>query len=153
MFPYDMTTDSGPVLFFVELEALVGWPRDPDTRSQFLCALSATQAELQLERLDAARDEAEAASGQHWLDAWEGMYQRSGGRRTLVLSPPIDTVVEKFERDIESAAIAGRVLNTALQLAADPRTRDRASINLAKEIVHRDLPEKIPTERPLASFA
>ena len=80
MFPYDMATDSGPVLFFLELEALVGWPRDPDTRPQFLCAESAVQAERQLEQLEAAHDEAEAASGQHWLDAWEGMYQQSGGR-------------------------------------------------------------------------
>jgi hypothetical protein len=149
MFPYDMTTDSGPVLFFVEVEALIGWPRDPDTRSRFLCVVAAAQAERQLARLEAARDEAEAASGQHWLGAWEGMYQRSGGRRTLVATPPLETMLESFHRVHHQALIAGRVLYTALQLAADPRTRDQASINLAKDMVHRDLPERIPTVRPL----
>src|SRR3954468_4229965 len=89
IFPYDMATDYGPVLFFMEVEALIAWPRDPDTRSRFLCVIAAGQAELQLVRLEAARDEAEAVLGQHWLGAWEGVYQRSGGRRTLVAAPPI----------------------------------------------------------------
>src|SRR3954453_11744480 len=50
MFPYDMTTDSDPVLFFVEVEALIGWPRDPDTRSRFLCVTAGAQAQLSLAR-------------------------------------------------------------------------------------------------------
>jgi hypothetical protein len=147
IFPYDMATDCGPVLFFMEIEALIAWPRDLDTRSRFLCVMAAGQAELQLARLEAARDEADAILGQHWLDAWDGMYQRSGGRRTLVAAPPIATMVEKFAGARDQATLAGRVLCTALQLAADPRTRDQASINLAKEIVYKDLPDRLPTAR------
>ena len=41
-------------------------------------------------------------------------------------------MLERFHRVNQQAALAGRVLYTALQVAADPRTRDQASINLAK---------------------
>jgi hypothetical protein len=152
MFPYNLSAPPGPVLFFLELEALVAWPRDPEAQKRFLCAISGEQAEFTGDRFRVATaeaDEAAAGEAQQWHAAWEGMFQRSGGRRRLVHTPTLEAVQDEFLRASHKAYLAGRVLDVALQLASDPCTRAMASINMAKEIVHRDLPDLIPTVRPM----
>jgi hypothetical protein len=149
MHPYDLSTPSGPVLFFLQLEALVAWPRDTETQSQFLCAFSADQGEFASYRLRCAADEEAEEEAQHWLDAWENMFTRSGGRRRLTRTPPLEAFQEEFLRASHKAYLAGRVLGAALQLACDPRTKGMASINAAKEIVYLDLPDRLPTARPM----
>jgi hypothetical protein len=128
---------------------MAAWPRDTEAQERFLCVVSALQAEVRRDFLGAAEDDAAADEGREWLEAWEGMFQRSGGRRTLLGAPPAVATLDEFSRASHKAWLAGRVLGAALQLANDPRTRAMASINLAKEIVYRDLPDKTPTVRPM----
>jgi hypothetical protein len=152
MHHYDLSTATDPVLFFLELEALVAWPRDTEAQQRFLCAASGYQAEFVGDRLRVATDEADEAAAkeaQQWLAGWEGMFQRSGGRRRLLHTPALEAVQGEFLRASHRAYLAGRVLIVALHLASDTRTRSMTSINLAKEIVHRDLPDRIPTVRPM----
>jgi hypothetical protein len=152
MHPYDLSDAAAPVLFFLELEALVAWPRDPEAQKRFLCAFSADQAEFTGCRFRAATlaaDAAAAEEAQQWLEAWEGMFQRSGGRFRLARTPTLEVMRDEFLHASHNAYLAGRVLTVALHLASDARTRKMASINLAKEIVYRDLPNRIATVRPM----
>jgi hypothetical protein len=147
--PYILSTAPGPPLLFLELEAMIAWPRDKEAQQRFLCTISGARAEDTRALLEVVHDEAAAESGRQWLEAWEGMFQRAGGRRTLLQAPSFEAACGAFLRASRDAWLAGHVLGIALQLANDPRTRALASINAAKEIVHRDLPARIPTVYPM----
>jgi hypothetical protein len=142
---YDLSTATGPTLQFLELEAMVAWPRDDDARERFLCTVSGMHAEIAANALRDATDEATARSAEQWVGAWGDMFDRVGGRLTLLMAPSAAAIAEEFHRASHKAWLAGHVLGTALRLASDPRTEDRASINLAKRIVHSDLRGTFPS--------
>jgi hypothetical protein len=143
---YDLSTVTGPTLQFLELEAMVAWPRNDDARERFLCTVSGTQAELAAHNLKNAPDEPTARLAEEWAAAWEGMFQRAGGRLTLLTMAQGATAIgEEFRRAYHKAWLAGHVLGMALRIAQDPRAKSRASINLAKKIVHSDLRRALPS--------
>jgi hypothetical protein len=139
---------TAPVVAFLELEALVAWPRDAAARRRFLCAAAARLAQIDRDRMAAAPAGAEGELAL-WVEAWEALYQRHGGRSTLLDAPPFAAVLDEFLRATHAAWIAGRVLGFAVRLSRDPRTRAKASVNLAKEITRRHLPGRVATARPL----
>src|SRR3712207_7562279 len=77
------------------------------------CAVSGNLAEIVKANLEAGTDQTMARSLEQWLEAWVGMFQRAGARRTLLVTPPLAAVHDESARDRKSTRLNSSHANTS----------------------------------------
>jgi hypothetical protein len=103
--------------FLLGLQAIVAWPQDADARRAFVCSQAAVFAEGEAHLLRQESDPESKTRAEAWLAAWEQVYEREGGRRTLIRSPSYDEMIRAHTKQLARAYLAGMVLSFTVRLA------------------------------------
>jgi hypothetical protein len=124
--------------FLLGLQAIVAWPRDADARRAFVCQQAATFAEGEAWLLRKESDPEAKVRAETWLAAWEQVYEREGGRRTLILSPSYREMIQAHTQQMSRASWAGLVLSFTIRIAEQHGDlAGGASIRKGKEAILR----------------